>query len=249
VARASLAIAALALVAMPAAGQQHASVIMGTVKDEGGKSIPDVEITALKTGTTVHTDSTGKFTLGDLPTGSIDLSFRRLAFEPVLASLRISANDTTDVEVTLSVVSQKLNGVVVVADPVRRRTLYAFEVRRKTGTGYFITRDDIVKGHPAMLSDMMRTVPGSRLVPTSLGRTALRFGRTGRSDCPPQFFIDGIEVSNFNLDEMPPVDVEGIEIYAGAAGLPPEFNRLGGTGNCGTVVIWTRIPGNDGPKA
>jgi hypothetical protein len=47
---------------------------------------------------------------------------------------------------------------------------------------------------------------------------------------------------------MPPVDVEGVELYAGPAGLPPEFNQLYGTTACGTVAIWTRLPGNPPAK-
>ncbi len=246
-AQAALALAAFMIVARPAAAQARTSVIIGTVKDEVGKPIEDVEITALKTGSTVRTDTAGAFALSALPAGSIDMSFRRLAFAPILVALRISANDTTEIEVTLSVVAQQLTGVVTLAAPEHRRILDAFEANSKLGIGYFITRNDILERHPTMLSDMMRTVPGARLVPNNFGGTALRFGRTGRSDCPPQFFIDGIQVSDFGLDEMPPVDVEGIELYAGSAGLPPQYNRINSTVNCGTVVIWTRIPGNDGP--
>lgn len=56
--------------------------------------------------------------------------------------------------------------------------------------------------------------------------------------------MDGMHVRSMNIDDIPPVDVEGIELYSGSAELPPEFNQLfGNTPVCGTVVIWTRIPG------
>ena len=45
------------------------------------------------------------------------------------------------------------------------------------------------------------------------------------------------------IDEIPPGDIEGIELYGGAAGVPPEYSRSRGTSTCGTVLIWTRIPG------
>jgi hypothetical protein len=56
-----------------------------------------------------------------------------------------------------------------------------------------------------------------------------------------------MQVSGYSIDDMPPGDVEGVELYAGAAGLPPEFNRMRGTTICGTVAIWTRIPGGGDP--
>ncbi len=58
--------------------------------------------------------------------------------------------------------------------------------------------------------------------------------------------MDGMRVRELNIDDISPVDVEGIELYAGTAGLPPEFNQFypGSTSVCGTVVIWTRLPGN-----
>ena len=46
--------------------------------------------------------------------------------------------------------------------------------------------------------------------------TALR-SRRARSNCPPQFFVDGIQATGFSIDDMPPGDVEGVELYAGAA--------------------------------
>lgn len=230
----------------PRAGaQRRTGVVVGQVKDPAGAAIPDVEITAIGNAATVRSDTAGEFTLAGVPAGSVELSFRRLAFEPVHLALAVQPDDTTEVEVTLSVVAQRLKGVLVLADADRRRILEAFEARKKMGVGYFITRADIVKRNPMMLSDMVRMVPGAHLVPTNFGRIALRFARTGRNDCPPQFYVDGVPVSNFSIDEMPPGDVEGMELYPGAAGVPPEYNRVQSTVSCGTVIIWTRIPGND----
>jgi hypothetical protein len=50
-------------------------------------------------------------------------------------------------------------------------------------------------------------------------------------------------MSNFNIDDVSPRDVEGVELYAGFAGLPQEFAKQMGVQACGVVVIWTRIPG------
>lgn len=130
--------------------------------------------------------------------------------------------------------------VVVEADRDRARLLAAFEARRHHGgAGHFVTRDDIEKRHPASLSDILRTVPGIVVTGREVGRTGVRFTR---STCAPQFFVDGLPIESFRTDDMPPSDVEGIELYSSAAGVPAEYNRLRAT-NCGTILIWSRLPG------
>jgi hypothetical protein len=238
---------ALALVAssMLGAQSQRPGAISGVVKDSLGNLLPNVEVTALKFAKSIRTDSAGEFVLGGLPSGNTDISFRRLAYEAVVLLIQVPADDTTDVEVTLGVAAQRLTGVVVQAHPEHLRMLYAFETRRKQGVGHFITRNQIEKRNPMLLSDMMRMIPGMIIIGADNGRTALRFSRVARNNCPPQFYVDGIQVTGFSIDDMPPSDVEGIELYAGSAGLPPEYNRVHSTSICGSIIIWTRIPGND----
>lgn len=239
--------ATVVLAATAVAQQKPEGTVTGVVMDSTGAPIPNVEVTAIKVSKVVRTDTAGQFILGGLPPGPTDLSFRRLAYAPVVLSLQVPIDDTTDVEVTLGLVAQQLTGVIVQADAQRLRILEAFEARRKHGIGHFITRRQIAERQPMRLSDMVRLVPGAS-ISESNGRTALRFSRSTARACPPQFYIDGIQATGFSIDDMPPGDVEGIELYAGPGGLPPEFNRFFSTVSCGTVIIWTRIPGNDRAK-
>jgi hypothetical protein len=229
-------------IAISATAQVRPGGVAGIVKDSLGQPIPNVEITDLAAAKSVRTDSLGHFLLADVPSGNVDITFRRLAYTPVVLLIAIPPADTTEVQVVLGVVAQELRGMVVQAHPEQLRQLVAFESRRKRGIGHFITRTQIENRHPLVLSDMLRTIPGAILINADNGRTSVRFARVARNNCPPQFFVDGIEVTGFSIDDMPPGDVEGVELYAGAAGLPPEYNRLHGTSICGTVIIWTRIP-------
>ena len=88
----------------------------------------------------------------------------------------------------------------------------------------------------------MRTIPGVALLPIGMtSRSQLRFSR--RSDCVPAYYIDGVFAAGYNIDDMPVSDVEGIELYAGFAGLPAQYTNRRANPACGTVIIWTRIPG------
>jgi Carboxypeptidase regulatory-like domain/TonB-dependent Receptor Plug Domain len=226
-----------------AAAAQSTGAITGVVKDDLGAPIANVEVSVLTARASVRTDSVGRFLLAALPPGATDVSFRRLSFAPIQLSILVPHDDTTEVDVTLTIVAQKLKGVVSQADAEHLRQLDAFEARRKLGIGHFITRGQIEKRNPGLLSDMIRTIPGAVILPGENGRAILRFARTARG-CPPQFFIDGIQALGFNIDDMPVSDVEAVELYAGASELPLEYNKINSTVNCGAVIIWTRLPGN-----
>jgi hypothetical protein len=236
------AVGALAALTTPARAQRKTGTLAGIVRDDAGAPIANVEVAAVKHALTTRTDSVGRFLLAALPAGALDLTFRRLAFEPVIVTIDLPADDTTDVEVKLTVVAQRLTGVVVNDRAPKKRVLEGFEARRRQGIGYFITRAQIEKRDPRLLSDMLRMIPGTILIAGEAGRITLRFTRSARN-CPPQFFVDGIQASGMGIDDMGPSDVEGVEIFAGAAGLPSEYGRMRSTSNCGTVLIWTRIPG------
>jgi len=236
-------IAAAALLAATTAGAQATGWLTGTVHDPAGVKLPGVEVSALGTTTVVRTDTAGDFLLSGLPAGTVSLRFRRIGYEPVVLDARVPLADTSDVEVTLTVVAQQITGMIVQAGAQRFTLLDEFDARRKQGIGYFITRADIVKRHPMLLSDMARMIPGVLLVQSSNGQSVLRFSRSSDRRCPPQYWVDGVMVVDFNIDDMPPADVAGVEFYAGAAGLPPQFNRLMSNAICGTVAIWTRVPG------
>jgi hypothetical protein len=231
-----------ALVASTLAAQRRTGIITGTVKDQSGTLVPNVEVVVPKTGATAHTDSLGRFVLTRLAPGMFDVSLRRLSYSPMMISLQVTEGDTTDVEVTLNAAAETLPTVVVKGKEERKRQLDGFEQRRKLGLGHFITRAQIESRNPLVLSEMVRGTPGAQLMQTNItGRMTLRFSR--RSDCPPAYFVDGQYLINYNIDDMPVRDVEGVELYAGFAGLPQEFAKQMGILACGAVVIWTRIPG------
>src|SRR5678810_584344 len=79
----------------PAVGAQpRVGAVTGVVKDSGGIALGNVEVMVMRTGRTVRTDSAGHFFLAAIPSGATDIGFRRVAFEPVIVSLRIPADDT-----------------------------------------------------------------------------------------------------------------------------------------------------------
>jgi hypothetical protein len=227
---------------------RRSGTLTGRVLDEQGVPVPNVEIAIAKLSRATRTDTAGKYTLALVPPGSYDVAFRRVSYAPMMFTIDISQGDTTEAEVKMNAVPQAMTTVHVEESRENVRDLGGFEDRRKLGVGRYVTREEIERRNPQVLSDMLRTMPGVMVKPAGMGRSVLRFSRAegrGRSgDCPPTYFIDGTMAVGYNLDDMSVSDVEAIEIYSGVSTLPAQFAKARSTIMCGTVVIWTRIPGN-----
>ena len=61
-------------------------------------------------------------------------------------------------------------------------------------------------------------------------------------DCA--IWLDGQEVRDMELDNIPVNDIEGMEIYSGPSTTPMQFSHGWSRTDCGAIVIWTRIPGS-----
>jgi hypothetical protein len=220
--------------------------ISGTVKDSAGTPIPGVEVVLLQTRGGVYSDSVGVFRLINIPAGKRELHFRRLGFAPKSMDAEIAEGQTLSLAVVLEASATVIEGMTVEEITRRRQVLADFYDRSSRGFGHFFTREQIEKRNPMNLSDMMRLIPGARLIPLRGGSQAtLRFSRAqmGNRDCPPQYWVDGVKTWNLNIDDIVPGDVEGIEVYSGASTVPAQYNTREGTTICGVVLIWTRIPG------
>jgi hypothetical protein len=234
----------LSAVAWPAFAQS-VGAIRGTIKDSAGVPVPGVEVVLLQMRSAVYSDSLGVFRFANIPSGKRQLHFRRLGFSPKSIDADITEGTTLALAVVLEPYATEIEGMTVEEATRRRQVLSDFYDRSSRGFGHFVTREQIEKRNPMNLSDMMRMIPGARLVPLRGGSQAtLRFSRAqGARDCPPQYWVDGVKAWNLNIDDIVPQDVEGIEVYSGASTVPPQFNTREGTTICGVVLIWTRIPG------
>ena len=73
------------------------------------------------------------------------------------------------------------------------------------------------------------------------------FNAGARPACYMDVYIDGViafdsthpENGLFDVNTIPPSQIEGIEVYTSAAQIPARFNRT--ANGCGVMVIWTRI--------
>lgn len=245
-----LALALAALVAIdgitPLAAQATRVRLTGTVRDSLGVPIAAAEVALDERR--ARTDDSGRFEFPATAVGPVTVSARRIGFMPARLDTTLVAPRrapmVVNVVLVLMPLPADLDPVEALAASNRRLgKLSQFEERRARGFGSFITRAEIIDRRPAYLSDMLRSVPGMLIMGSGMGGYAVRVARTGRGrDCHPDYYIDGIPAPGFELDLMPPQDVDGIEIYRGASTVPAAFRQR--TAGCGVIAIWTYDPGD-----
>ncbi|MEP6618840.1 MAG: carboxypeptidase regulatory-like domain-containing protein [bacterium] len=239
---------AASAVPRPVAAQQQVATLVGLVRDSSGHPVPNAEVRLTGSQSFTYTNDSGGFRLLGLPLGTVNVTARRLGFAPASFDLRMRAGQRDSLVLTLTILAQSLPGMVAEDEAMARsqRLLAGFWSRRSQGFGHYLTRDEIVKRDAHEFTDLVRMVP-SVSVQLKNGRPTIRFPRYGQSsmrgDCPPLYWVDGQRVENASPDEFPPNDMEAIEIYSGAATIPPQFAPRMTSNTCGVIVIWTRIPG------
>ena len=233
----AFALCVVAALAAAAAQQDTLARLTGTVSSSrNGLPLPDVTVSVKGTGGFSVTDSTGAFAIGRIPPGRyrLRLAWRDRVSEDYQVGVR--SGQVLDLSILLDIGGVELAPIVVEASSgAAVLSLAGFYQRRGRGFGRFVTGEDIEKRHPANLSAML-TATG---ITMRCVRTACYPARyvSGRR-CAVPVFLDGLRVEAYDIDNIPPSDVLGIEVYRQGADTPAEFSRW--SADCGAVLIWTK---------
>jgi hypothetical protein len=250
---------AISLVNAPGARAQS---ISGTVKEATTQSaVSDAVILLLGADkhlkTAVRSTSDGKYVIAAPAPGEYYLSLQKTGLTTINTELikvgtaPIERNfDVTISPPTLSPVTVTGKSIVNVAGPNKHK-YDLFLLRRNLGIGTFLTREQIESKPASQTYQLFQNIPGLKI---SQHGTEW-FIRSQR--CPPKLpvndgpapsmdddtpdfpilFIDGFRVKGLSsLRELSPTDIEGIEVYQGAAQLPAEAK-----GNaCAAIFVWLK---------
>lgn len=224
-------------------------VIDGVVTDTLDQPLTSAEVAVVGTSARVVTGENGRFRMLQVPPGQYLLVVRRIGFAPTSGIIEVPAADTLRLAYTLTRSSAMLDTVKTFERRVSLR-MVEFEQRRAQGAGQFVTREEIERRGSLQVYDFlrnMRTIEVSRITDQLFGgmvalsrREAGSVLGEGAGACPMQVFLDGIVLPRFfNLELLPPPkQIAGIEVYSGAASIPPQFG--GPDRRCGVVAVWTR---------
>ena len=159
---------------------------------------------------------------------------------------------------TFSVVPKPL-ALEAIEVEVERRSLplaeQGFYDRERIGLGHFIGPERLERRAAFRTSDLLRAVPGVRILQSSgiagLGsypvtRAGVRSGlRVDGPPCFPRIYLDGVVVeqggrqwpfSDFDA-LVAPSDLEGMEVYRSQVEMPAQYSGLSA---CGAILLWTK---------
>jgi outer membrane receptor protein involved in Fe transport len=224
--------------------------IVGRVMTNGDQALADVEITVLgqpRAGTL--SNQQGRFTVRDVEPGLIEVRFARLGYAPRTATLILQPGRTVEVAPTMVTQPIELEPIQVT---VRSRFLdqNGFYQRSEQAVGTQFTAREIEAVNPSSISDVIRgRVPGVRIRVGAYGPAGVSAGPAQGSVsqavtrgigglCVMGVYRDGVpEKQDLDLDQIPPEQIEAIEVFTGLE-VPVQYSS--GANGCGVILIWTR---------
>ncbi|MGH7630901.1 MAG: MSCRAMM family protein [Gemmatimonadales bacterium] len=220
----------------------------GAVKTIDGAPVADARVFVRGSRAVVRTSASGSFTLSGLPLGTQVVEVAAIGYAGGRQAVELRPGGPARTEIVIAKSLQTLPTLEVVGKMGSGADVSTFLQRARRGQGHFITEEDIEKRGAIQFEDILRTVPGVQVVPVGQGyRVYSSRGVVNmQGDCPMTYFVDGayFPMDPTNADPFPvsPIEIMAIEVYAGAAQVPAEFQRL--VSGCGAIVIWTKRGGS-----
>jgi len=236
----------------------------GIVRDREGRALAAAEVIVDDEHRTI-TNSRGEFSLTGLEAGVIELTARRIGYNPVTTAIQVDPGIIAHLAIKLTPLAIQL-GTIVVEGKRLDKTLWqtGFYQRQQTGNGHYFD-DEYFRRHQTSLGTVVTEVPKVFLERKNNG-TAIALGTTANgTGCPLSVFVDGHMISwaDQGLDAVVNRDdVLAMEVYAHASEMPARIAGLGGmngggvignvnlrsltlaqgptTGDCGAILVWTK---------
>lgn len=210
------------------------SRLSGRVVAADGAPVNGARVSVQDTDISATADSNGTFRLTGLPSGTRAVEVVAIGFTPARASVDLRPGQEAALTVNIGAKVSTLASVKVTAPADRS----GFRARRATGNGYFFDAAAIEARGLQTVASLLTTAPSLRANGFStVDPTRPRV--SGRGNCTPSLFLDGIQMRDGidGLDDQVQVRrVGGIEVYANPAQAPPQYR---GSGNCATILVWT----------
>lgn len=212
--------------------------ILGTVTDETGRGISDVEVALVaERSARTLTDMDGHFQLTRVAPGVAHVELSRLGYAKRETMLIVQAGGDARIDATMSTEAVDLDPIEVT---VEERSAYltrsGFYRRQRMGFGRHLTLDDF-HGQGRTVGELIREIPGFRVV-TDVFRREFVYSTRASSSCQLDSYVDGGRTRDGNVNWAEREEIAGIELYRGQE-VPSEYSRVG---NCGVILIWTKRP-------
>lgn len=231
------------------------SRITGRLVGEADQALADALVIVAGRADTVRSDAEGRFVIDGLPAGTRTLDVRAIGATPTSVLVDVPLAATRDTVIRVGKATQLLAKYTVRSNAPDRSVMAmsGFATRKLQGLGAFATAEQLQKFNYPSLAAILQTMRGVTIEYDAKGRPLpVMRGMIG-ARCIPFFYVDntpmivdgaspGPTVTKpfSDIDALvPPLQIKGIEVYANAGGIPPQYDQTA-LGGCGSIVIWTR---------
>jgi hypothetical protein len=247
----------------PLLARQTTGALSGTITTLEGAALGGAAILLPGAPVSVLSAADGRYLLSGVEPGARRVEVRLIGYRTAAATLSFEAGVATQWNVVLEVDPIPIAPLEVTGSRAATPQLQGFMARRERGLGHFFTRGEIEGMNARDLTDVLRRVPGARVVPvpgpfgtTNVLQLSRSLGASSGRTCPILYYVNGVPFpvrADIGIDAyVRAQDVEAVEVYSGTSRIPPEFTSTGQTSRCGVVGVWTRIGngrGGEGPAA
>lgn len=223
----------------PPGGLISTGIVAGVVEDTLSTPVAGAQIGVVGMRGHGLSEDDGTFRIAGIQPGARVVVVRRIGFRPESLAVNIVAGTVHDVRIRIRATPQWVAPVVVDARSAKYTGfLRGFYERRDRGAGVFFTAADIEQRNPRFVTDLLRTVPGTRIATRGPENVVTFRGFS----CPPLIWIDGNAATAAYLDPdlFDPMTLAGIEVYRGPATVPAALMGVQGKGACGVIALWTK---------
>ena len=236
-------IAALLAVAAGAATGSAQQVRFRVTSDTADTPVPRAQVVSLTDRSVWRTDDDGLILLRVSHPGPNIFTIRHLGLAPISITLEVPEHGTRAVHVIMGPAPQRLDTMSIKARAAAEPQLSAFDERRMHNAGgHFITWADIDRQQPHETLEIFRRVLGLsvRLIDAEPKIVSTRGIGTAGFSCRPGIGLDGMVFNtDFDVNDIPPSAIYGIEIYNGGSTIPSRYLVSGAQSGCGLIMIWT----------
>jgi hypothetical protein len=234
----------LYLSAVDSAAKSGNASVSGVVLLQGSTTNAGTRVELSGTDIVAITDEKGEFAMQHLPSGTGLLLARHLGFSAETAPVELSSRQPQRVTMKLSKFVAIMDPVLVTARRTAALDKVGFNKRQRSGFGRYIGPEQLERMHATQLTDILRRVPGLRVINTAEGEIVESSrGPTSLigSECV-QYWVDDAPWTSLTPGDVNQFvnggEVAAVEVYQGA-GVPPQYQRS--LSNCTTIVVWTRF--------
>jgi hypothetical protein len=186
----------------------------------------------------------GSFHVTEVAEGIRRITVRAAGHVPAQFTIPVQAGQS---QLLLAALQPAPLVVVQRRPPMSNTRLAEFNQRRRTGGGFYLDRAEITRRNPRTLTDLLRGVPGLRVIARSGGYTYTsthfrRFPSPGGdvgNACDMMLYVDGqpFPIETGDADSRLPInDIGAIEVYVTAGSVPRRY--AGPTSACGVILVW-----------